>query len=125
MHGSRLSFNRVILLLGARLPSIIQAPTSVHTFETGSFTLHCQADHHAEVLLWEKDGYAIDTESSRFTIRGGGRTSSSLTVMNAGKENSGVYYCVAESEAGRVNTSAVAVVTGTVLTCDGEFVRHR
>ena len=45
--------------------------------------------------------------------------------MNAGKEDSGVYYCVAESEAGRVNTSAVAVVTGTVLTCDGEFVRHR
>ena len=49
--------------------------------------------------------------------------SSSLTVMVVQKEDSGVYDCVAESEAGRVHTSAVVMVTGTLLTCDGEFVR--
>lgn len=109
---------------GARLPSIIQVPTNVHTFENGSFTLHCNADHRAESLCWEKDGHAIGTESGRITIHGDGRMSSSLTVTEVSKEDSGVYYCLVESEAGRINASAVVMVTGTLLTCDGKCVRN-
>ena len=80
----------------------------------------CQADHFAEALLWEKEGYAIDMESTRFIVRGDGVTSSTLTVLDANKEDSGVYSCVAESEAGKANANATAMVTGTVLTCDGK-----
>ena len=50
--------------------------------------------------------------------------SSSLTVTEVSKEDSGVYYCLVDSEAGRVNASAVVIVTGTLLTCDGECVRN-
>ena len=82
--------------------------------------MYCEADHYAEIVLWEKDGYAIDMESSRYDIWGEQNEQiSSLTVMDASKDDSGVYYCVAEGEAGRVNASAVVVVTGAVLTCDG------
>lgn len=80
----------------------------------------CEADHFADALLWEKEGYAIDMESSRFVIRGNGVTTSTLTVMDASKEDSGVYFCMAENGAGRVNASATVMVTGSVLTCDGK-----
>ena len=106
---------------GLKVPSIIRAPVDTHAFENGSFTFHCEADHFTEIMLWEKDGYAVDMESSRYIIRGENERTSSLTVMNARKEDSGVYHCVAENEAGKVNASAVVVVTATVLTCDGEW----
>lgn len=110
---------------GARLPSVIQAPTNVHIFENASFTLHCRADHYAESLRWERDGHAITgTGSGLITIQGDGRLSSSLTVREASRKDSGVYYCLVESEAGRVDASAVVTVTGSLLTCDGECVRH-
>ena len=87
--------------------------------------MRCNADHRAERLHWEKDGRAIlGTESGRITVHGDGQMLSSLTVMEVGKEDSGVYYCLVESEAGRVNASAIVTVTGTLLTCDGRCVRN-
>ena len=113
-------------LSGARSPSIIQAPTDVHTFENSSFTLHCRANHYAESLRWEKDGSAVvgTVGSGRISIQGDGRLSSSLTVREARREDSGVYYCLVESEAGRTDASAVVTVTGALLTCDGECIRN-
>ena len=102
------------------MPSIVGPPRDAHTFQNGSFTIDCRADHFADIILWEKEGYAIDMESSRFVIEGDGVTVSSLTVKDASKDDSGVYYCLAEGEAGKVNASAVVTVTGAVLTCDGE-----
>ena len=102
------------------MPNIVRGPIDAHTFENSSFTLTCQADHFAEVLLWEKEGYAIETESSRFTIVGDGVSFSNLTVLNARKDDAGVYYCLAEGEAGKTNASATVSVTGPVLTCDGK-----
>ena len=104
------------------MPSIIGPPRDAHTFENGSFTITCRADHYADGVLWEKEGYAIDMESSRFLIQGDGVTFSSLTVKDATKDDSGVYYCLAEGEAGKVNASAVVAITGSVLTCEGECV---
>ena len=105
---------------GVKLPSVTLTPAYVHSFENGSFTMECESDHYADALLWEKEGYAIDMESSRFVIKEDG-TTSSLTVMDANKDDSGVYFCVAESEEGvRVNASATVMVTESVLTCDGK-----
>ena len=108
---------------GAKPPSITRAPVNTHAFRDGSFTLYCEADHYADIMLWEKNGYAVDVESSRFIIQGDTELSSSLTVMNVSRDDSGVYYCRAENEAGKVNASAVVTVTRTVLTCDGEWYK--
>ena len=84
--------------------------------------MHCQADHRTESLGWEKDGIGIGTKSARIAVHGDGQMSSRLTVMEAHREDSGVYYCRVKSEVGEVSASAVVTVTGTLLTCDGEYM---
>lgn len=84
-------------------------------FVGGEFTLTCSADEIAEGYQWMKDGVLI-SEDARVQIHPG----RGLTVVNATKEDAGVYHCLAINEEGSVNASATVNVTGTLLTCDGK-----
>lgn len=63
---------------------------------------------------WFRNGVELSGSSNLIIESGLG-----LRVLNAQKNHSGVYQCVATNDAGSVSVTTLVNVTNSVLTCDG------
>ena len=76
--------------------------------------LQCRGDQFTVEYMWVKDGTELEgSERVQFDAGVG------LTVLEARREDTGVYQCVLTNEEGERAASAIVNVTGALLSCNG------
>ena len=104
----------------AGFPRLLTKPDDTHVFVGEGFLLSCRGNQYATHYHWLKDGDPI-TSSPPFVsiIPGWG-----LILRSVTQNDSGVYTCVGSNDDRSASASAVVVVTGPLLTCDGKEWRE-
>ena len=103
-------------LIGLSSPRLLVQPADQHVFVGESFTLSCHGGSYTTKYLWMKDGQPLTSLSPTLVVEPGG----GLVVHNATRCDSGVYTCEVSNEEWSNYASCVVIVTGHLLTCDGE-----
>ena len=96
------------------MPVFVRVPANTHVFVGETFMLQCTGDQHTLQYQWLKEGIGLLASEKVLQEEGEG-----LRVLNASREDSGNYTCVASSKEGESRASAIVNVTGPVLTCEG------
>ena len=95
-------FSPSLLLPPARPVVNISGPGDIIITAGMTLQLQCQATGAPPPnITWSRDGMTFDPSSERVVMTG-----RSLEIMNVNEDDSGTYFCIAVSTAGRVAVSA-------------------